>query len=181
MDGVYSRVAFPENYQLVIKLQAPVPMTMTFNGATNLKSVVLVSDDTSGAPYFLQTFRDCDVETVDLTQYSRKLNADMSYCFFQANALKSILGALDLTACTNLNYTFFAGSLMDVEFVPNTIYADIRFNSAYLSDASVQSIIDGLADLTGTTTKTLTLNGVGAKLTDEQRATISAKNWTLAY
>ena len=55
-------------------------------------------------------------------------------------------------------------------------------SSSKLSDASVQSIIDHLADLTGQTAQTLTFHKtVGDKLTDTQKATITAKNWTLAY
>lgn len=51
-----------------------------------------------------------------------------------------------------------------------------------LTDASVQSVIDNLADLTGQTTQTLTFHAtVGGKLTDAQKATIAAKNWTLVY
>ena len=55
-------------------------------------------------------------------------------------------------------------------------------DNGYLSDETIQSIIDGLADLTEQTTQTITFYAtVGAKLTDEQKATITAKNWTLAY
>lgn len=55
-------------------------------------------------------------------------------------------------------------------------------NSSKLSDTSIQNIIDCLADLTGSTSQTLTLHAtVGAKLTDEQKATITSKNWTLVY
>lgn len=55
-------------------------------------------------------------------------------------------------------------------------------NSPNLSNASVQSIIDHLKDLTGATAQTLTLHAtVGGKLTDEQKAAITAKNWTLVY
>lgn len=51
-----------------------------------------------------------------------------------------------------------------------------------LSNASVQSIVDCLKDLTGATAQTLTFHAdVGARLTDEQKAIITAKNWTLVY
>lgn len=51
-----------------------------------------------------------------------------------------------------------------------------------LTAASVQSIIDHLKDLTGQTAQTLTFHAtVGGKLTAEQKAAISAKNWTLVY
>lgn len=54
--------------------------------------------------------------------------------------------------------------------------------SSKLTDASVQNIIDHLADLTGKTAQTLTFHAdVGAKLTDEQKAIVTAKNWTLVY
>lgn len=73
-------------------------------------------------------------------------------------------------------------SLTDIEFA-GVVAGDINFQwSPLLTTASVQSIIDHLKDLTGATTQTLTLHAdVGAKLTDEQKATITAKNWTLAY
>jgi uncharacterized protein related to proFAR isomerase len=54
--------------------------------------------------------------------------------------------------------------------------------SSKLTNASVQSAIDYLKDLTGATAKTLTLHAtVGAKLTQAQKDAISAKNWTLVY
>ena len=49
-----------------------------------------------------------------------------------------------------------------------------------LTNASVQSIIDCLKDLTGQTTQTVQFHSdVVLKLTDEQFATITAKNWTI--
>ena len=78
------------------------------------------------------------------------------------------------------NYIY---SLVNVRFVANTIKLSIAFaQSDNLSTETIQSIIDGLADLTGGTAQTLTLHStVGSKLTDTQKATITAKNWTLVY
>lgn len=83
----------------------------------------------------------------------------------------------------NGNMFFWCDNLKEVRFVPNSIYKKISCShSPNLSTDTIQSIIDGLADLTGGTAQTLTLHAnVGAKLTDEQKATITAKNWTLAY
>ncbi len=77
------------------------------------------------------------------------------------------------TNATNLENITFEG----------VISKSIGFpNSNKLSDASIQNIIDHLADLTGQATQTLTFHAtVGAKLTDNQKAYITAKNWTLAY
>ena len=54
-------------------------------------------------------------------------------------------------------------------------------HSSKLTNESIQSIIDALEDKTGATARTLTFHAtVKAKLTEEQIATITAKNWTLA-
>ena len=85
------------------------------------------------------------------------------------------------TTATNMNN--YNNSLKEVRFVETSIPLSISFNySSQLSTETVQSIIDGLADLTGSTAQTLTLHAtVGGKLTDEQKATITAKNWNLVY
>jgi hypothetical protein len=79
---------------------------------------------------------------------------------------------------------FFYGTygLKEVRF-EGTIGTTIYFTYfSLLSDESVQSIIDHLKDLTGTTTQKLTFHAkVGAKMTDAQKAAITAKNWTLVY
>jgi hypothetical protein len=56
------------------------------------------------------------------------------------------------------------------------------YQCSKLTNASVQSAIDHLKDLTGQTALTLTFHAtVGGKLTEAQKATITAKNWTLVY
>lgn len=65
--------------------------------------------------------------------------------------------------------------------IEGTIGVSISFaESPNLSDASVQSIIDALKDLTGQTGLKLTLNAtVVGKMTQAQKDAITAKNWTL--
>ena len=85
---------------------------------------------------------------------------------------------------TPFSLTFnYCYALKEIRFVPNTIYLGIDFvHSNLLSAESIQSIIDGLADLTGATGKNIRFHkDVGPKLTDVQKATITAKNWTLVY
>lgn len=67
--------------------------------------------------------------------------------------------------------------------IEGTIGNSIAFpNSNKLTTASVQSVIDHLKDLSGLTAQTLTFHAtVGSKLTDAQKAAITAKNWTLVY
>lgn len=54
--------------------------------------------------------------------------------------------------------------------------------SPLLTNASVQSVIDHLKQLPDGTTYTITFHAdVGEKMTDAQKAQVTAKNWTLAY
>lgn len=189
VGGLFVNAVFPDGTDLVLRFQKPPnpvneitgAMYQTFKFATGLKSVKIITDDFASPWRLSQTFREnSSIEVVDLTECSRNIT-QLDYTFYLASSLKSILGALDLSECTSITYGFHAVALQDVEFVPGTVKVSIRFPSAYLTEASIESIIDGLADLTGGTAQTLTLNGVGAKLTDAQKARITAKNWTLAY
>lgn len=106
-----------------------------------------------------------------------------SNMFENCRGLIEIGGALDLTKATNVTGMFYlCPSLQEVRFVNRCIFLSISFTDcAKLSNESIQSIIDGLADLTGQATQTLTFHAdVKAKLTEEQIATITSKNWSLA-
>ena len=96
---------------------------------------------------------------------------------FSNSGVEIIEEPLDLSKATSVNGVFDANSLVEIRFVKETIKVSIVFTSAKLSIESVQSIIDGLA--TVTTAQTLTFNSA-IILTDEQKATINAKGWTLA-
>lgn len=104
--------------------------------------------------------------------------------FVNLKSLEIIDGTpLDLRSCGNVNLAFSQNnSLKEVRFVPSCISKNISFlHSSLLSDESIQSIIDGLADLTGLETQTITFHAdVKAKLTEAQITTITSKNWTLA-
>ena len=129
------------------------------------------------------------------SNYIKKI--DFSECNFQFGnwymafsncyALEEIIGELvDSSGLWNNNFTNAFNScseLKEVRFAKDAIFNTVKFtNSDKLSDASIQSIIDGLKDLTGATTQTLSFHkDVGAKLTPEQKAAITAKNWTLVY
>ncbi|MBR5012284.1 MAG: hypothetical protein IKY12_06965, partial [Clostridia bacterium] len=120
------------------------------------------------------------------------LNCDFSKCTIfnymcqYLIALEVVDGMpLDLSSKTDTGSLFggYNHGIKEVRFVPLTIKCSINFSDdKYLSDETVQSIVDGLADLSGKTTQTVTFhNTVGNKLTDTQKANITAKNWTLAY
>ena len=117
------------------------------------------------------------------------------------------IGKCDLSSATNIQGIFsFCSNLVSIAqivahenlvwheaFLYSTNLEEVRFSGVIgnsigftdcskLSVASVQSVIDHLKDLTGQSTQTLTLHAtVGIKLTEAQKAAITAKNWTLVY
>ena len=149
---------------------------------TGLKKLVLRCDNTDGIMNGQQAFIYSSVEILDISQWKRKLSNTTH--FASASKLVTIIGAFDLsdTKSTHL-FLSSATNLVDVSFVPGTIFVDFSFSGcSMLSDASIQSIVDGYADMTGQTSPTLTVHPtVGAKMTDAQKATLTAKNVTLAY
>ena len=139
------------------------------------------------------------------------LSKDISAQYLvQGNSYLQTLPVLDCTSKQHINYFLYEATVLrsieklilkddgSQKFNTYSFYKlpaleEIRFagtignsleikDSPVLSDASVQSIIDHLKDLTGATAQTLTLHAtVGANMTDEQKAAITAKNWTLVY
>ena len=137
--------------------------------------------DTSNATTLLQAFaysRFTEIPSLDLSSCSAN---GLQQTFYYADRMIT-LGKLKVNESLTYNNTFGnCNQLQNVEF-DGTIGQSIDFLWCPLSAESVQNIIDHLKDLTGTTAKTLTLKAdVGAKLTEAQKATITAKNWALVY
>lgn len=97
---------------------------------------------------------------------------------FRESGLIKIEKSLNLSSVTNATYAFYnMPNLEFVRFVANTLKVSTHITSPKLSAASIRSIIDGLAYVETAQTLTLHKNIV---LTDEQKATIYNKGWTLA-
>lgn len=97
-------------------------------------------------------------------------------------SLQTIVGELDFSECEpTQQQNPFNGctSLIEVRFTPESIKQNLAFTqSSQLSDESIQSILDGLANVTET--RTLTLHSeVYAKLTEEQKQLATDKGWTI--
>ena len=90
---------------------------------------------------------------------------------------------LDTSNGTNFTDMFvLCHALKNISFVAGCIKKSIWFaRSDKLTDESIQSIIDGLADLTGQTAQTITFHTtIKNKLTEEQIASATSKNWNIA-
>lgn len=132
-----------------------------FANNSKIKKIIGVLDCTSASSlYWL--FRQCtSLEEVSL----KKVDTTKSLSGVYLNSI--------FEGCKNLKKLLFFDSNIDLSL-------NLKWSSL-LEVESVQNIIDCLADLTGQTTQTLTLHAdVKAKLTEEQIATITSKNWTLA-
>lgn len=105
---------------------------------------------------------------------------DLSKMFTDCLVLETIQEPLDFSNATNLTNVFYkCYKLQNIKFVEETIKLSISFAfSPLLSADSKQSIINGLA--TVETAQTFTVYSEDM-LTDEQKATVTEKGWTLAY
>lgn len=120
------------------------------------------------------------------------LNGDLSQVtsyrqMFSTNPNLRILDGtpLDFSSSTNNGAIFGTSSLLEyLRIVPYSIKVSANFSGCRdLTDDSVQSIIDGLADLTGTTAQTLTVRAQVKSRIEANSvwlASITGKNWTLA-
>lgn len=159
----------------------------TFYCCEGVKSVKISSKLAFLKPFSMSYgFSTCSsLETIDLTGMPQPMVlSSIDRCFQNCTVLKAVLGELDVSNCANFNNSFANTEVLEtISFKAETIKKSLSINkTSHLTDATIQNIIDGLADLTGGTAQTLTLHAtVGAKLTDAQKASASAKNWTISY
>ena len=107
----------------------------------------------------------------------------MSSIFSQCYKLVSI-GKITVDGLPyDFTSTFYMCNALENVTFGGTIAGNLSFyHSSKLSLDSVQSAIDAMQDRTGTTALTLTLHkDVGKRLTEAQKAEITAKNWILVY
>ena len=182
-------VEFPENKELDLffgeylkeeQLNANA-LYATFRETKNLKRIKVQTIPNSIGFNYNMTFYGCSAETIELvnTGVVMSINNGFGVC----RNLKQIICELDFSKVSSASGAFTNCTLLEeVRFKKNTIKVGIAFTHSYnLSDESIQSIIDGLANLTNSETQTLTFHAdVKAKLTDAQITAITSKNWTLA-
>jgi hypothetical protein len=150
-------------------------MGQMFHYNSGVKKVILNMPDES--QYMDNTFSNTpNLEEVVLN-FSTKNIISYSGAFLYSG-VKRIIGVLDFSSATKPSMFYCCYKLEEVAFAPNTLSLSIALGqSSNLTSESVQSIIDGLATVETAQTLTLHKNIV---LTDEQKATINAKGWTLA-
>lgn len=188
---------FPSGTELEVSFGSKADATATDSalryllwGARGLKSIKVICGATAPKTTSLDGIARCataesELERIDFSEAQQLLvPSTLSRTFEWRKGLKEVLGEFDLTNCTTVgSIASQCSSLETIRFKAGTIKKSLSLAySPLLTDETIQNVIDGLADLTGATAQTLTLHAkVGAKLTAEQKASASAKNWTISY
>lgn len=178
---------FPKDYELILKFKnTPITFDQMFFNANCPEKIKIITENLTNSTDFQNAFRitSAPPNLISLDLGDLGVLKNMFQCFDGQKVLKTVVGKLNLTGCTGeiatTNMFRNCSSLADIEFAEGTIPVSISFaNSPLLSEASVQSIIDGLAELTGNTKQTVTFNA-DVVITDGQKATINGKNWSLS-
>lgn len=176
--NVYTSSPFPDGSEFEINLPIVTNITGLFWATKGLKKITVKGNAAGNLVTIDYAFRELpSVETVDLIGFNCKARR-ANQVFYLSRKLKNILGTLDFSEAVGYVTPFgYCEALEEVRFKESSLLLSISFaHSSKLSAESVQSIIDGLA--TVETAQTLTLNSA-IVLTDEQKAQISSKNWTL--
>lgn len=130
------------------------------------------SIDLSNVTVSRYAFMNCyKLETLDLTNWNASKDTDRRQLFQYCGSLTSIVGNRTYDDVVTNNITCMNGYIN---------YYDPFFYHTNLDHASLRALINGLADLTGSDTQTLTLGAtLMAKLTEEDIAVAVNKNWSI--
>ena len=180
----FTSTVLPEGYELTLNLPFNIEdmegnMADMFRACSGIKKVKLIGNIRKNKINIqYMCLNNKGLEIFDISEFNF-IPSTSTGAFQSMDSLRSIVGVIDATYVKgNL---MFPSTLVNISFLPNTLSVTTQFSSTYLSDASIQSIIDSLVDLTNTDTQTLMLHAnVKAKLTEEQIASITSKNWNLA-
>jgi hypothetical protein len=136
--------------------------------------------DTSNGTNFYGMFESCKALT-SIPQIDTSNGTDFGFMFAYCNLLTSV-PQLDVSSGTNFGAMFsFTRSLTDFGGLLNVKFSFDLGVCQSLTHDSLLNVLNGLYDLTGNTSQKLTLGSSNlAKLTDEEKAIATNKNWTLA-
>lgn len=138
---------------------------MTYVG---LETLDIKHWNVSNVKSFHESFRGARIKVLDLRTWNVSNVTDTTFMFYLCDQLYSLVGE---DVSVNMNNIVCL----------NGLKISLSLNTTILDRASLRAVINGLADLTGQTTQTLTLGTtLIAKLTEEDIAVATNKNWTIA-
>lgn len=158
-----------------------------FSNCYMLEDVSFINIDEDKSQSWTRAFRiDTSVEYFNLKNISfspKLIGTSFKYMFYNQQFLENITGEIDFTkisSATDITLMFYAcNNLKEVRFTKESLKYNLQMaQSGSLSLESLQSIIDGLGNVT--TTSTLSLNSTAYnKLTEEQKQSATDKGWTI--
>lgn len=158
-----------------------------FNNCYMLGDVSFINIDEDKSQSWIRAFRiDTSIEYFNLKNISfspKLIGTSFQYMFYNQQFLENINGEIDFTkisATKGTELMFYAcNNLKEVRFTKESLKYNLQMaQSKSLSLESLQSIIDGLGNVT--TTRTLSLNSTAYnKLTEEQKQSATDKGWTI--
>lgn len=148
----------------------------TFNGAFQgcyeLQDIDVTNWNMDNVTNTLSMFNGCsnlvNIDTTNWNFYSITRTGANSM-FLACKKLISIIGDRDIDDVLMRNVKCLNGNI-----------SSLNLSGTILERPSLRAVINGLADLSDTTTQTLTLGSLKAKLTEEDIAIATNKNWTIA-
>ena len=151
---------------LVTNTSEVTSMATMFNGCSSLTSLDLSNFDTSKVKNMSRMFSGCSsLTSLDVSNFDTSIVTDMVYMFYNCTSLTSLL----------LGPNFFKSLV-----VTNT---DISYCSKWTNETVVTSLVTNSYDRAAAGLNTLTIElhaNTKAALTDEQKATITNKGYTIA-
>ena len=185
-DFLFNGATFPDGYELTLNLpNIAESANRLVRFSKGLKKVTLKGNKNNNAIGLQYAFDSAKpLEIVDATEWGAGgLKPTYFNSAFSSSPVHTILGEIDCSALVNVNGTFSSAlALKEIRIKAGTLARALSLgHSSLLSDESIQSIIDGLADLSGQTAQTITFHPsiVSGRLTDEQRLQILYKNWNV--
>lgn len=158
-----------------------------FSNCYMLGDVSFINIDEDKSQNWIRAFRiDTSIEYFNLKNISfspKLIGTSFQHMFYNQQFLENINGEIDFTkisTTTGTELMFYAcNNLKEVRFTKESLKYNLQMaQSGSLSLESLQSIIDGLGNVT--TTSTLSLNSTAYnKLTEEQKQSATDKGWTI--
>ena len=167
-------------------------MSGMFYSCSSLTSLDLTGLDTSAVTSMLSMFAYCSgLTSLDLTGLDTSAVTSMDSMFYRCSGLTSLdLSGFDTSAVTSMGYMFsdcssLTSLILGPNFfkAPNVTSIDFSYCSKWTNNTVVTSLVTNSYDRATAGLKTMTLKlsaNTKAALTNEQKAAITAKGYTIA-
>ena len=167
-------------------------MSSMFAYCSGLTSLDLSGFDTSAVTSMLSMFYNCSgLTSLNLSGFDTSAVTNMEMMFNNCSKLTSLnLSSFDTSAVTSMDYMFaYCSNLTSLILGPNFLktskydYVDFSYCTKWTNDTVVTSLVTNSYDRATAGLKTMTLKlstNTKAALTDEQKAAITAKGYTIA-